>query len=151
MPRRVERLEGEGITRIRAGWGWAIAIRDDGNDSAIFTWGLNSLDGRLGLGSIPSTTAAIDPRLLLPSDKRSLKGMRESSSVETPMRIYEPQQVTIPLESLGLEGIEGAGREGWVRWKLGEVEGGEESMWVCLVRELKEGESSDVPERVGEY
>lgn len=155
--KRVETLEGEGCTRIRAGWGWAAAVRgtfstlswrdwsdrdaDDGNDSALWTWGLNNSDGRLGVGSIPSTikpstplNKAVANLSRLPSDKRSLRGIKESSSVEIPLHIYEPTQVKLPLEEMKLGGLESL-EDGGARWKFGEVECGDEALWVGLIQE----------------
>lgn len=140
---RVETLEGEGITRIRAGWGWSAAVRDDGVDSAIFTWGLNSSDGRLGVGSVPSRTLPTPatparPQPQLASDKRSLKGIRESSSIEIPMHIHLPTQIVLPLPALGLLGVEGRGTTSALEWDVGEVECGQDELWVSLIAESAE-------------
>ena len=114
---------------------------DDGNDSAIFTWGLNNSDGRLGLGSVPATpkdkslyTEAVARSPKIASDKRSLKGIRESSTVEIPLHCYEPTQITLPLAELSLLGKE-AREVGGARWKFGEVECGDEALYVALIQE----------------
>ncbi|KAL8286415.1 hypothetical protein RQP46_004432 [Phenoliferia psychrophenolica] len=68
----------EGITRIRAGFGWAAAIRDAGSSSAIFTWGLNNQAGRLGVGAKPGGGPL--------------------------MHVHSPTAVALPMRELGLEG-----------------------------------------------
>ncbi|GAA5975842.1 hypothetical protein JCM10908_005298 [Rhodotorula pacifica] len=115
-PRRIEALEGEGIGRIRAGWGYAAAVRDAGTDSAVFTWGLNSLHGRLGLGTLASS--------------RSFDANKPPA---VSMHVHVPQRVALPLRELGLDGT-AVGREG-VRWRVGEVELAMEGMWVGIEAE----------------
>ncbi|SCZ93223.1 BZ3500_MvSof-1268-A1-R1_Chr6-2g08539 [Microbotryum saponariae] len=104
---RIDALEGCGITRIRAGWGWATAIRDapEGN-SALYTWGVNNSHGRLGVGMVGSA-----PRT------------RDKPTV--PSRIYEPTEVDLPLRELGLD------RDG-VEWGIDQVECGSDALWVSL-------------------
>lgn len=116
------------MNRIRAGWGWASAIRgpslslplilsltpslDAGTASSLWTWGLNSAHGRLGVGTIAS---AAPPTL--------------ASAAKPPtvlMHVYEPKELVFPLQELGLGGEE-------AEWSLGEVECGEEALWVGLV------------------
>ncbi|EGU12704.1 putative Uvb-resistance protein uvr8 [Rhodotorula toruloides ATCC 204091] len=113
-PQRIDSLEGAGIDRIRAAWGYAAAVRED--SSALFTWGLNTVHGRLGLGALPHSSSSGPPNPHAPP--------------AVPMHVYEPQEVKLPLRELGLDGTVG-GRES-VRWKLGEVELGMEGMWVGL-------------------
>ncbi|KAK4058370.1 hypothetical protein OIO90_000528 [Microbotryomycetes sp. JL221] len=106
----------EGITRIRAGWGMAAAIQDDGNQSRLFTWGLNNVHGRLGIGAL--------------SHRRA--GASEPGQLAVPMHVYEPREVQLPLRELGLNRGEG-------EWRLGEVEIGEQTMWVELLEGPSEG------------
>ncbi|KAM0788346.1 hypothetical protein ACM66B_001487 [Microbotryomycetes sp. NB124-2] len=108
---RIPRLSG--ITRIRAGWGMAAAVQDDGNESRLFTWGLNNVHGRLGVGSL--------------SHKRP--GATEPGQLAVPMHVYEPREINLPLRELGL--VRGQGD-----WHIGQVELGEHSMWI----ELRQGE-----------
>ncbi|KAM0755142.1 RCC1/BLIP-II [Meredithblackwellia eburnea MCA 4105] len=118
----------EGITRIRAGWGWAVAIRglclfnalfprrsfnytlliisrcpppDEGTSSKIFSWGLNSPAGRLGIGG--------------------------SARGGVPQHVYEPAEVALPIRELGINNSENS------EWEVGEVECGQETMWATLV------------------
>ncbi|GAA5951146.1 hypothetical protein JCM8115_005068 [Rhodotorula mucilaginosa] len=116
-PRRVDALEGQGIERIRAGWGYAAAIRDAGPESAIFTWGLNSTHGRLGLGTLASSRRSFDP----------------TKPPAVNMHVHVPEEVALPLRELGLDGTV-AGRES-VRWRLGEVELAMEGLWVGIEAE----------------
>ncbi|GAA5821445.1 hypothetical protein JCM3770_007085 [Rhodotorula araucariae] len=106
-PARIERLEGAGVKRIRAGWGYGAAVRDQGNESALWTWGLNTAHGRLGLGLGP--------------------GLDARGVVQRPA--HEPCEVRLPVRELGLEDAAGAAGEG-ATWAIGEVECGMESMWV---------------------
>ncbi|GAA5885643.1 hypothetical protein JCM6882_007509 [Rhodosporidiobolus microsporus] len=140
--RVVEALEGAGVTRIRAGWGYAAAARDAGTDSALWTWGLNSPHGRLGLGSLPPS----------PSSSSSAASTRfDPSALPSVARhVYTPTRVDLPLQQLALgvparaEGGEfgreakgGEGGEEGERWELGEVEVGEEGMWVEVREEVE--------------
>ncbi|GAA5867271.1 hypothetical protein JCM3774_002395 [Rhodotorula dairenensis] len=128
--RRIEALEGEGIGRIRAGWGYAAAVRDAGPDSAVFTWGLNSIHGRLGLGTRSPGSSSSS----LPSSRSSdSTAPREAVAAAVRMHVHAPQQVALPLRELGLDGTV-AGREG-VPWRLGEVELAMEGLWVGLEAE----------------
>ncbi|BGP38417.1 hypothetical protein JCM10450v2_002362 [Rhodotorula kratochvilovae] len=109
-PQRVEQLEGAGVARVRAGWGYAAAVRDQGAESTLWTWGLNSLHGRLGVGALapsPSSPTATDA----------------GTPPAVERHVYEPREVRLPVRELGLD-------EGGGRWKLGEVECGMESLWV---------------------
>lgn len=153
LVRRIESLEGQGITRIRAGYGGALAVRgelfhsqcrsrddcilrysiiDAGDETAIFSWGLNNHDGRLGVGNLsaeatPAQTAtSFDPT---PADKRSLRGIRDSSISRIPMHVHTPTELPMPLSEIGL------GDERGARWMIGEFEIGEEAMWVEIVQE----------------
>lgn len=156
LVRRIDALEGKGITRIRAGYGAAIAIRgtffhllflslifltslstphviDDGDDTALYSWGLNNHDGKLGVGSLttsPIPSAAAIESSYGPSDKRSLRGIRDSTISRIPMQIYEPIEMIMPLGELGLGDGKGP------RWRLGEVEMGEETTWVEILQEV---------------
>ncbi|POY72465.1 hypothetical protein BMF94_4291 [Rhodotorula taiwanensis] len=112
-PRRVDALEDQGIKRIRAGYGYAAAVRDAGADSAVYSWGLNSIHGRLGLGMLASS-----------------RSFDSSKPPAVAMHVYAPQEVALPLRELGLDGSV-AGREG-VQWRLGKVELAMEGMWVGL-------------------
>ncbi|KAK4051884.1 hypothetical protein OIV83_002589 [Microbotryomycetes sp. JL201] len=103
----------ERITRIRAGWGMAAAVQDNGNESRLFTWGLNNVHGRLGVGSL--------------SHRRP--GASEPGQLAVPMHIHEPREVELPLRELGLAAGQGD-------WHIGEIELGEQSFWV----ELRKGE-----------
>ena len=113
---------------------------------------MNNSDGRLGLGSVPATikdkslyTEAVARSPKIASDKRSLKGIRESSTVEIPLHCYEPTQIALPLTELELLGKK-AREVGGARWKFGEVECGDEALYVALIQEdlgdgvKKEGE-----------
>lgn len=79
---------------------------DAGKDSAIFTWGLNNVHGRLGH---PSPT----PSLPIP-----------------PTHIHIPTQILLPTHQLGFVNSTSEGE-----WELGEVEGGVEALWI-EVREM---------------
>ncbi|ORY79291.1 regulator of chromosome condensation 1/beta-lactamase-inhibitor protein II [Leucosporidium creatinivorum] len=109
--RRLDTLEDRGITRIRAGWGWATAVRDDGNRSSIFSWGLNNQHGRLGVGALARSS--------LPSPNAS----GAPPPPQVPMHVYEPTELVLPLKELGIEGRE---------WELGEVECGQDALWAEL-------------------
>ncbi|BGP06475.1 hypothetical protein JCM10049v2_002297 [Rhodotorula toruloides] len=115
-PQRIDSLRGARINRIKAAWGYAAAVRDAEDSSALFTWGLNTVHGRLGLGALPHSSSSGPPNPHAPP--------------AVPMHVYEPQEVKLPLRELGLDGTVG-GRES-VRWTLGEVELGTEGMWVGL-------------------
>ncbi|BGP54430.1 hypothetical protein JCM8202v2_002009 [Rhodotorula sphaerocarpa] len=115
-PRRIDALEGQDIARIRAGWGYAAAVRDAGPDSALLTWGLNSVHGRLGLGTL--------------ADVRSFDAAKPPA---VPMHVHVPREVKLPLRELGLDGSV-AGRED-ARWRIGEVELAMEGMWIALEAE----------------
>ncbi|GAA5998340.1 RCC1 domain-containing protein [Rhodotorula paludigena] len=117
-PQRIEELEDEGISRIRAGWGYAAAVRDAATDSALFLWGLNTLHGRLGLGALPPSRQSTSDPYAPPA---------------VPTHVHTPQRVHLPLRELGLDGSV-AGREN-ATWALGEVELGSEAMWVALEAE----------------
>ncbi|GAA5921507.1 hypothetical protein JCM3775_003080 [Rhodotorula graminis] len=117
-PRRVEHLEGAGVSRIRAGSGYAAAVRDHASSSALYTWGLNNPHGRLAHGALPpsrSSPSSLDPSIPPAVAPHS----------------HVPQEVALPLRQLGLEAGAGEG-EGEARWEIGEVECGMESLWVEL-------------------
>ncbi|TNY22351.1 putative Uvb-resistance protein uvr8 [Rhodotorula diobovata] len=115
VPQRVERLEGAGVSRIRAGWGHAAAVRDHATDSALYTWGLNTPHGRLGHGALPPSPTS--PSSLDPSVPPAVAP-----------HAHEPTEVRLPLRAVGLED----GADEGARWELGEVECGMESLWVEL-------------------
>ncbi|GAA5968733.1 hypothetical protein JCM11641_000713 [Rhodosporidiobolus odoratus] len=125
-PRRIDKLEGEGVSRISAGWGYAAAVRDAGSSSALWTWGLNSPHGRLGLGTLPpSPSSSSSPPFPSSSDRFSRS---PSPQLNVPMHVYEPTRVELPMRELGL----GEGGEGEGEWRIGEVETGEEGLWVVV-------------------
>lgn len=105
--KRIDALEG--ITRIRAGWGWAAAVRDEGVASSIYSWGVNSSHGRLGVGTSP--VAARVP------------GASAPSLPTVPHHVYEPTRLALPLMEMGI--VES-------RWALGEVECGEDALWLTV-------------------
>ncbi|GAA5928361.1 hypothetical protein JCM10213_005716 [Rhodosporidiobolus nylandii] len=125
--RRIDALEGEGVSRIRAGWGYAAAVRDAGSHSALWTWGLNNVHGRLGVGALSSTASSASSPA---SSSDRFASRRSSPTLQLPTHVYEPQRVELPLQELGL-------RLGKGEWGLGEVELGEEAMWVGV--EAQEG------------
>jgi hypothetical protein len=90
---------------------------DAGPESAIFTWGLNSTHGRLGLGTLASSRRSFDP----------------TKPPAVNMHVHVPEEVALPLRELGLDGTV-AGRES-VRWRLGEVELAMEGLWVGIEAE----------------
>ncbi|GAA5906171.1 uncharacterized protein JCM6883_005465 [Sporobolomyces salmoneus] len=105
------------ITRIRAAFGYAVAISDSPSSrsslssssassrgSRLWSWGLNSPSGRLGHGTISRVS------------NENERGMRVEPWV------IEPREIRIPLRELGLE------EKG--EWGVGTVELGEEGMWV---------------------
>jgi hypothetical protein len=130
---RIDTLEGKGISRIRAGWGWAAAVRgeslpspssicadlstlaDDGNTSSIYTWGLNNIHGRLGVGTLPPSPSAAPSNNML-----TLANL-----------IHTPTKLILPLE--GLELGTNAGDQAW---EVGEVECGHEALWVGIVKQV---------------
>ncbi|GAA6027647.1 hypothetical protein JCM8097_007963 [Rhodosporidiobolus ruineniae] len=130
-PRVIEALEGEGVSRIRAGWGYAAAVRDAGTDSALWTWGLNNRHGRLGVGTLspssPSCSSSSSYSSSAPSPPPSSRfspSARAEVLPSVPMHVYEPTRVALPVGRLGLE------EEGG--WRLGGVELGEDAMWVVV-------------------
>lgn len=92
-------------------------ISDAGPESAIFTWGLNSTHGRLGLGTLASSHRSFD----------------STKPPAVNMHVHVPEEVALPLRELGLDGTV-AGRES-VRWRLGEVELAMEGLWVGIEAE----------------
>ncbi|GAA5830750.1 hypothetical protein JCM11251_001062 [Rhodosporidiobolus azoricus] len=136
-PRMIEALEEAGVNRIRAGWGYAAAVRDAGPSSALWTWGLNSPHGRLGTGSLPPS----------PSSSSASTSFDPSALPSLAQHVYSPTRVELPLKQLALgvpareEGREfGRQREGWEedeeQWRFGEVELGAEGMWVEVREEV---------------
>lgn len=126
--RRIDSLEDQGISRIRAGWGWAAAVRgessppvgkpavishlpltDDGKRSSIFSWGLNNQHGRLGVGTVPASARAA-PSSTPPAPT-------------VPMHIYEPTELALPIQKLGVNDGD---------WELGQVECGQDALWLEL-------------------
>jgi hypothetical protein len=92
---------------------------------------LNNHDGRLGVGNVAiASTAAGALAEAYPSDKRSLRGIRDSSVSRIPIHIYEPTKLVMPLKDLKL------GEEDGPRWMIGEVECGEEALWVEIIQEV---------------
>ncbi|GAA5849583.1 hypothetical protein JCM8547_000504 [Rhodosporidiobolus lusitaniae] len=138
-PQLIEALEGEGVSRIRAGWGYAAAVRDAAEDSALWTWGLNNLHGRLGLGALPSSPTSSSPSSSpSPSSRFSRRDSSEAPPAPVQRHVCEPTRVDLApaVRSLGLElGRRRDGEEGG-RWRLGEVELGEEGMWVEVKEEV---------------
>ncbi|KAK4702873.1 hypothetical protein P7C70_g3350, partial [Phenoliferia sp. Uapishka_3] len=100
----------EGISRIRAGWGWAVAVRDKGPASTIYTWGVNNAAGRLGVG-------------------RTRKG-------GPAMHVFEPVQLELPLRELDMHAEDGESRI----WELGEVECGQDALWATMVEDVTDTE-----------
>lgn len=82
--------------------------------------------------SLYTEAVARSPKIA--SDKRSLKGIRESSTVEIPLHCFEPTEIALPLAELNLLGKE-AMEVGGARWKFGEVECGDEALYVALIQE----------------
>ncbi|GAA6062705.1 hypothetical protein JCM10212_002256, partial [Sporobolomyces blumeae] len=176
VPTRIDALSGLGITRIRAGYGYACAISDHGRGQGsttssspcsselprLWTWGLNNPYGRLGVG-ISSPTLRESRRRVRTSEngsegidadleregKESNEATRESSVTDRIERhVYEPREVEIPLERIGIErrydggarhdgddqGQHEPGRrvEPTRDWALGDVELGQDTMWVVV-------------------
>ncbi|GAA5949831.1 hypothetical protein JCM21900_004216 [Sporobolomyces salmonicolor] len=120
-PTRIDPLSGQGVTRIRARFGYAAAVRDAGPASAIWTWGLNNLYGRLGVGSVGPARGGggggggrFDP----------------AAPPRVQMHVYEPSEVEVPLRALGLDRAPSGASAS--EWRFGAVELGEEGMWVAL-------------------
>jgi len=113
------------VTRIRASYGYAIAIsdkdstREGGGGGKLWSWGINNKFGRLGLGSISRVG----------KDDTSQRGMRVEPFV------LEPREVEIPLREMGLLEENERGEE--KDWKLGEIELGDEGMWVEIREEIE--------------
>ncbi|GAA6000427.1 hypothetical protein JCM10207_008007 [Rhodosporidiobolus poonsookiae] len=126
-PRVVEALEGWGVSRIRAGWGYAAAVRDAGSESALFSWGLNTPHGRLGLGALPPSSSSPTP-----SSSSSPSPRRHSDPLPpVPPHVYTPTEVDLEPALRALDVQEGG------RWGVGEVELGGEGMWVTVDEEVE--------------
>ncbi|GAA5841146.1 hypothetical protein JCM5353_008977 [Sporobolomyces roseus] len=111
------------ITRIRAAHGYAIAISDSASScSKMFSWGLNNSQGRLGTGSSYSG------------------GGGERPEVRVEGNVKEPRELVLPTKELGLE-------EEGSEWGIGEVELGDEGMWVVLEEMRREEGERDGEER----
>ncbi|GAA5887220.1 hypothetical protein JCM16303_007381 [Sporobolomyces ruberrimus] len=129
------------ITRIRAAFGYAVAISDDnkagedkgggGGGGKIWSWGLNNQFGRLGLGTTSSNHS--------PSNSGA-GGGGENRALRIENYVDEPKEVRLPIRELGLEeevvDEEGMGG-GKKKWRLGEVELGDEGMWVEVREEVR--------------
>lgn len=114
---KIESLEGLGITRIKACFGYCVAIRDDGTNSAIYSWGLNNSHGRLGIGAL------VPPPLANSTASKDRIGIPVQ-------HIYVPTELDLPKHQLEPVLDRNEERE----WSLGEVTLGQEALWV----EMKE-------------
>lgn len=89
-PQRVDALEGHAISRVRAGWGYAFAVSDEGK--AVHAWGLNNSHGRLGVGAAATGT--------------------RTRAVQT--HVFSPRKLELPVHFLGLSGEDARWRVGEV-------------------------------------
>ncbi|GAA5936202.1 RCC1 domain-containing protein [Sporobolomyces koalae] len=103
------------ITRIRAAFGYAVAISDDSN--RLFGWGLNNDHGRLGIGALGSHPPS--------STSSSSRGEDTNRALRVERHVVEPRELELPVRELGLD-------EDGIEWNVGKVELGEEGMWVEL-------------------
>lgn len=93
---------------------------------------MNNQFGRLGLGSTSSSRTS--------TLSNSGTGGGENRALRIEDHVDEPKEVRLPIRELGLEeevvDEEGMGG-GKKKWRLGEVELGDEGMWVEVREEVR--------------
>ncbi|GAA5946510.1 hypothetical protein JCM3765_000272 [Sporobolomyces pararoseus] len=114
------------ITRIRACSNYAVAISDKpttsggGGGGKLWSWGINSPFGRLGLGSI--------------SRDRDNNG-EGSRGMKVEPFVIEPRELRIPFQELGIQQHNDEEEGGKCNWEIGIVELGSDGMWVEIKEE----------------
>ncbi|GAA6009389.1 hypothetical protein JCM11491_004303 [Sporobolomyces phaffii] len=136
VPTLAASVTGAEVTRIRAAYGYAAAIADrrprpgpsrsasPARGPRMWTWGVNSEFGRLGLG----TTAR---------GRGTSRGDNSNRALRVEHAVDAPREVELPVRELGLDADDdhhhdGGGGESASEWEIGAVELGDEAMWVEL-------------------